>query len=472
MDEQTAIYSIILRRFFNCFQNVTYHGALLSKYYYYQFLYYAMGRWSIPWLKENLSSWQEEIETMADSEVYHWSDEPYVYDPHPDGIILMRGGFGDIASLYLPKERYVLLSPNQAEVDVIKLNRPDLTARNIQSFYRENPKAVESLNRQITQIVTEQKGDPVLGSPDLLKWLTTQTPGIVRVFDAVQLLFENLNVGAVLTISSIVWMDSALNLIAKANRIPSLTLQHGIIADSGFFCNIPVSATKKAVWGKAISEWYQKFGFPESRMAVVGSPRFDVIFNRKWCGKEKLHQMLGIDPAKKVAVYATGTDMDTIVPIVLDGLKDIPDLFLVLSLHPSESSLVTHYQQLTAGYPNCKVVQFGHISLYDSLSGADFFITHCSTAAYEAMLFKLPVITVEPSAPPFISYGDLGASIRVTNSAELNQVANRLISDESFRSNAVNQYQDFLSRYCIPDGSGAKRLFDEIQLLSSTGGIA
>ncbi|HBF36355.1 MAG TPA: hypothetical protein DDW50_03455 [Firmicutes bacterium] len=471
MDEQTALKGLILRRFFSCFHSVDYHGASIGKYYYNQFLYHVLGQWDLTHAKENLPYWHE-INEMKDSDVYQWIDEPYPYDPHPGGLILMRGGFGDIASLYLPKERFILLSPNQAEVDLIKLNRPDLTAHNIENYYRENPTAVEALNQQIAAIIQNQKDDPLFGSTELLEWFKKQTPEIVRVFDAVQELFHNFHIGAVLTISSIVWMDSALNLIARANRIPSLTLQHGLIFDRDLFCHTPINATKKMVWGNANREWYQKYGFPESRTSVIGSPRFDTIFNRKWCGKEKLHQILGIEPAQKIMVYATGTEMSTIVPIILNGLAAIPDLFLILSLHPSETPIISQYQQLTAGYFNCKVVRFGQISLYDSLSGADFFVTHCSTAALEAMLFKLPVITVEPSSSTCFSYGDLGASIRVSNSDELNQVVSRLIGDATYRANAVTQYQKFLSHYCIPDGTASKRLFEQVEHVCNTGGSA
>ncbi|HBE78229.1 MAG TPA: hypothetical protein DDW65_10670, partial [Firmicutes bacterium] len=379
MDEQTAWKGVLLRKFFSCFGNINYHGASICKYYYNQFLYYILSRWNLARAKD--LPYGHEINEIKDSEIYYWIDEPYPYDPHPEGLILMRGGFGDIASLYLPKERFVLLSPNQAEVDLIKTNRPDLIAHNIENYYRENLPAVESLNQQIAAIIDAQKDDPLFGSVDLLEWFKKQTPGIIRVFDAVHELFRNLNIGGVLTISSIVWMDSSLNLMARVNRIPSLTMQHGLILERDLFCHIPINATKKMVWGKANLEWYQKYGVPESRVSVIGSPRFDVISNRKWCGKEKLHQMLGIDPAKKIMVYATGTEMNTIVPMILSGLAAIPDLFLILSLHPSESPIISQYQQLTAGYPNCKVVRFGQISLYDSLSGADFFITHCSTAA-------------------------------------------------------------------------------------------
>ena len=204
---------------------------------------------------------------------------------------------------------------------------------------------------------------------------------------------------------------------------------------------------------------------------MVGSPRFDIVFNQKWSGKEKLCQMLGTNPTKKIIVYAAQILRfnQTIAPIVFEGLKSIPELFLVMLLHPGEDPLI--YEHLTEGFNDCKIVRFGEISIYDALSGADFFITYFSTAALEAMLFKLPVITMEP-VPPTFSFGDLGASLKVTNAAGLNQVVNRLISDETFRTNAIGRYRNFLSDYCIPDGLAAKRLFNEAELLCRTGGIA
>ena len=181
--------------------------------------------------------------------------------------------------------------------------------------------------------------------------------------------------------------------------------------------------------------------------------------------------MLGIDPSQKVIVY--GADIlridQTIVPILLEALRAIPNIFLVMLQHPGDNP--EPHEKLAEGYPNGKVVRFGRISLYDALSGADCFISCYSTSALEAMLFKLPVITVEPT-PPTFSFGDLGASLKVINAAELNQVVTRLFSDETFRMNAVNRYQNFLSRYCIPDGSASERLFEEIKLLCRTGGIA
>ncbi|HBF36354.1 MAG TPA: hypothetical protein DDW50_03450 [Firmicutes bacterium] len=468
MNEQNIFYTVILDRFFHEFQSITYHGVPICK-----FVYYAIIKnWTLELAKENpvyFKNLQDEMNRLRDSETYDRLDEPYIYEPHPDGIILMRGGFGDLASLFLPKERFFLISPNQGEVNIIGQNLPGFPAHNIQDYFRENPKAVQSLNQRFTQKFAGLKDDPLLGNPKLQEWFQQTMPAIVSMLDAVQSLFENLRVGTVLTIASAYSMDGALNLIARANRIPSLTVQHGILDECNLLYNFPILATKKAVWGSAIRNLYQKFGVPESRIAVVGSPRFDIILNQKWWGKAKLCQMLQIDPAKKVVVYAAQIFhfAQTVTPVILEGLQSIPDLFLLILLHPGENPVP--HEELAKGYPNCKVIRFGHVSLYNALSGADCFITYYSTSAFEAMYFQLPVITVEPMPPKF-SFGDLGVSLKVENSVELRKILIRLFSEEAFRLNAVNRYQKFIASYCIPDGLASKRLFDEVDLLCRTGG--
>ncbi len=467
MDQQNMLWSAILKRFFKGFQHITHRGVPIG-----QFIYRPlMSQWNWKKIDGAVKASLIEAGGITESTIYDWADQPYAYDPHPGGMVLMRGGFGDLAARYLPESRFILVSPNQAEVDLIKLNCPDLTSHNFQKQFRENPGAVNSLSHQVEQLVRERRNDPVLGSPVLLKWLTVRMREIVRMLDAAWQIFEENPIGAVLTISSTYSMDGALNLVARARRIPSLTLQHGLMSERDLFAHIPILATRKCVWGKIYQQWYQKFGFPSSRLSIVGSPRFDIIFNQPWCGRQKLRQMLNIDPGHKIALYATQILRinETVAPIVFEGLKTIPDLTVVMMLHPGEEP--EPHERLARGYPNWKTVRFGHVSLYDALSGADCCITCYSTAALEAMLFKLPVITVEPYPLPF-SFGESGGSIPVQNSTELNQVVRRLCAEEAFRAETVERYQTFLTDHCLPDGLASQRLFEEVEQLLETGGTA
>jgi hypothetical protein len=473
MNDNNKYNGIILQRFFDRFQKLTYHEVPISKFFYFQFRGVVAKYWNHEWAKSNFSHLDEALSRFKESEIYSWADDPYPYDPHPDGVVLMRGGFVDIASRHLPRKRYFLISHAQSEVDLIKADRPAEDPHCIEEYSHDNPAAVQKLNQQVAEIINENKHDPILGSPKLLQWFQGNMPKIVRIFDAVKALFDQMNVGAVLTISSINWMESALNLFAKARRIPSFTGQHGLIVDEGVYGSVPVLATKKLVWGKATQDWYQKYGVPESRVAVVGSPRFDIITQKEWWDKAKLCQALEIDPQQKIMVFTTQRLFmsEVNVPIVLEGLQTIPNVFLLLLLHPSENMAYPQYQRLIAGHANCAAFRFGHISLYDALSGADFFITGHSTSALEAMLFKLPVITVEPK-PLSYSYGDAGASLKVTNAAQFNQVVNRLLADQNFRANSVKQYQDFINRHCLADGLVSKRIFDLIEAACQNGGMA
>ena len=105
-----------------------------------------------------------------------------------------------------------------------------------------------------------------------------------------------------------------------------------------------------------------------------------------------------IDPAYKIAVYATqplgGARIREVAATTLNGLNKIEDLFVLIMLHPYERKEL--YQQLAAGNERCRVFAFGEVSLYDALNAADLFVTSFSTAALEAMMFNVPVVTVEP----------------------------------------------------------------------------
>jgi len=475
MNEETAYFAVMLRRFFTRFRTFTYRDVEIGKFVYYQFLANSLlAHWDLSWAKRNLPGIEEELAAVVDAEVHDWTDEPYAFDAHPGGTVLMRAGFGDIAAQYLPPERYYLLSPGQAEVDTIKLNRPDLVAHNIETLFQPNPTAVAALSAACARIVGEHPEDPILGSTLFRDWLLGCLPDLVVRFDAVQRLIEELNVGAVLTISAIDQFCSALNLVARANRIPSITLQHGLIIDDTLFCHVPVLATKKAVWGPATRDWYGHYGVPPTRLRVTGSPRFDVIHNQPWGGKEKLRRILGLGPEWRIAVHATeGLPEARAIKVtgaVIEGLCGMENLFLLILMHPGEPGRLDLYRRMASAYRDCRVERFGHISLYEALSGADVFLTCYSTSALEAMLFQVPVVTVEPFVPIY-SYGDLGACQRVRTAGELRQIAGRILGEDDFRRQAVDQSRPFLERYCLPDGSSSARLMREVEELCNQGGV-
>jgi len=474
VNEQNAYGAVVLQHFFECFRTVTYHKVQICTHLYYEYLIHCAKFTRYQNILPTQPRLREEMARIADADLPGWADEPYVFDAYPRGTILMRGGFGDIAAAFLPPERYYLLSPGQAEVDVIKQNRPVLAAQNIEELYRPNPGAIAQLSAEFTRIAEAHKDDPLLGGAAFLNWILPWLPMVVSLFDAIQRLIEEKNIGGVLSISTIEPFDGALNLLARANRIPSISLQHGIITEEMFFCHAPVLAAKKAVWGPATRDWYGRYGVPPTRVCVTGSPRFDAIFNQPWGGKEKLRRILQLSPDSRLAVYTTQPlcleDAEKVTATILEGIKDIGNLFLLILLHPAETGRLDFYRGLASAYQDCRVVRFGHISLYDALSGADILFACYSTSVMEAMLFQVPVVTVEPF-PPVYSYGDLGACPKVRDADELHRVAGRILGEEDCRRQTVAQSRSFLEQHCLPDGSSSARLMREVEDLCNMGGV-
>ena len=104
----------------------------------------------------------EEMYELKPVNFFRFLTNPTPAVPTRREFSLMRSGFGDIASLFLPPERYYLLSPFQAEVDVVRRNRPDLTVHNIEEFFRPNPGAVRDLPKKITGLLEKRKAGPDL----------------------------------------------------------------------------------------------------------------------------------------------------------------------------------------------------------------------------------------------------------------------------------------------------------------------
>ena len=81
--------------------------------------------------------------------------------------------------------------------------------------------------------------------------------------------------------------------------------------------------------------------------------------------------------------------------------------------------------------------------MYDALNAADLFVTSFSTAALEAMMFNVPVVTVEPF-PPNFSYSKSGAVFAARTAEELAGLARRILTEVDFRRAVLAKARPFL----------------------------
>lgn len=160
--KQLAFYGVILKRFFNLFRPVTYQNVPVSKHLYYQCLGFINHRWGLALAKEKM--FFEEMYELEAGQLFRFLTNPTPAVPTRREFSLCAADSGTSPPFSSP-ERYYLLSPFQAEVDVVRRNRPDLTVHNIEEFFRPNPGAVRELQKKITGLLEKEKQDPIFGSP-------------------------------------------------------------------------------------------------------------------------------------------------------------------------------------------------------------------------------------------------------------------------------------------------------------------
>ncbi|WP_209124811.1 hypothetical protein [Alkalihalobacillus sp. BA299] len=80
-----------------------------------------------------------------------------------------------------------------------------------------------------------------------------------------------------IVVPSTAYSFSRILVLAAAEKgIPSICMQHGIIANE--FGHLPKMATINAVYGEFEVDWYQQCGVQKEFLEIIGHPRFDQAF--------------------------------------------------------------------------------------------------------------------------------------------------------------------------------------------------
>jgi len=199
-------------------------------------------------------------------------------------------------------------------------------------------------------------------------------------------------------------------------------------------------------------------GHLKTRVVATGMPKMDPVFSGKY-DRNYLCSLLGIDPEKKIILYAPTFNMDlSSVYHFADRISALatPDRYLLIKLHGSTlANTVAAYQKLAKKHDNMHFVNDPNIAPY--IGGADIMVSDVSSAYMEFMALDKPVILYNnPNCDKYHGYNpddieykwrDLG--IQVENFDELEYKLNKLITAGDDKSDVRRTY--------------AKRLFADLQ---------
>lgn len=248
-------------------------------------------------------------------------------------------------------------------------------------------------------------------------------------------------------------------------KIPSLHLQHGVLAESNGD-NI-LAVDKFAAWGKASIDWYAKYGNPPDKFVITGNSHFDML--KRWQPKfsrQELFERLHLDEAKTTVLFATQqinkfssfwTDDLFLVMAdkILNAMRKFDSRQLVIKADPYED--LRPYENMIKVVPYNNAAAVRDIDIYTLIYFSDIVITLDSTVALEAMVFDKPVITLNlTKRADRVPYAASCAALGVYRAEDISAAIENVFNDEGLRQQLASGRKKFIYDYAYKTDGLAK----------------
>ena len=268
---------------------------------------------------------------------------------------------------------------------------------------------------------------------------------------------------------------------AKSNKIVTLGMQHGNIHElHPAYMFTPLDKANKVmtdftfVWGKYYRQFLaDKGNYPVDSLNTVGQLRTDIIPVLQ--NKENINKVSGDwkpetgNKNQKLIMFASQPQRDVELRYrsaydVFYAVKDIPDVILVVKLHPGELNDFQYYHSIArdAGCTNYKIIYY--YDLYLLLSQSEIVITCFSTVGSEAVYFNKPLIVLDHLKQDIQNFYKKGVGFQALNAEQLKRYIEDILSG---KLNINHQaYNDFIDSYAYKiDGKVSERCIDFIRSL-------
>lgn len=259
---------------------------------------------------------------------------------------------------------------------------------------------------------------------------------------------------------------------AEKLHIPTLYITHGVLAENNghdiLFC------TKTAVWGRADFERYVSLGNHPDKLAITGSPKYDrLYFKNLSASKELVYKklrlragddfaVLATQPIVKFSSHRTDDENEVLIRSVLSAIRGIPDLKLVIKLHPFEDYLM--YKKLLKEIGASGAILIRDVDIFSLIRESAFLITVNSTVGLEAMILEKPVITINLSKrEDLLPFAKKGAALGVYRQEDIAPAIERILKDRQLNKQLQIKQKEVVSRYIYQlDGRSSERVVDLI----------
>ena len=260
--------------------------------------------------------------------------------------------------------------------------------------------------------------------------------------------------------------------ICQALGIATTSIMHGSVAGE------PMDSLHIVdnffLHGKLAKDYLINLGISAENLIVSGDPHIDRLKIMEKSCHPQIRRKLPIKNGQGYVLLALSgpghcTSFEHFYKIVNSIVKfsaKNPDIDIIAKLHRKDNK--NNYSNIKRRFPGNRlhVVENGRKglprSIYDWLSGCKLVITGASTVAIEAMLMKLPVITVDyMNEYQEVDFIDFGATIHVKTETELFEAIQNVLHSSNKYKDVMRKAQQYINTYFYkPNGRASERIAD------------
>ncbi|MDV2583349.1 hypothetical protein [Alkalibacillus haloalkaliphilus] len=359
---------------------------------------------------------------------------------------LLRLSFNRL-SQSLPQKEFIILRNTQHKI----VSSSPFSIYNLNDY--TNSVDTKPFTKLTKHILTKQRKHPIFSNEDFQKALLKEISIVITTIECSLNFIENVHIRCLVLGCTNHVEGRTLAILAREKGIPTVCLQHGILAlPFGF---LPKVADQLAVYGSYEKHLYTEIGVDPTDINMIGHPRFDEIHKGSQKGKRKLIKKLGMDSKKKTILFISHHE----------ELKDMHSMIDKLSSFPYNIIIKprTHVRKLTNFKKYSNVYISKGIPLYDLIHYADVVVSYESTVALESMIAKKPVFIWKlRSRYPTNYFSDINPYFYCEPSVLVKNLVN-LLKDDRHNLSKRTRKQFLTNHYQSSNQSSLQQLIDLIE---------
>tara|TARA_B100000029_G_scaffold522_1_gene686 strand:- start:3352 stop:5229 length:1878 start_codon:yes stop_codon:yes gene_type:complete len=299
-----------------------------------------------------------------------------------------------------------------------------------------------------------------------------------RLEDYVKLILFAKKISTSINLSCIVSLnvigETEKSILDQNKKIPSILLEHGFTNYVPELSKFDISnmyslfKDKIALWGNIQKEYLIKqHSIPEERILTIGSSRHDAFFNQNIPHNTSKKTVL-ITPGQfdePNAVYDTNSFIkyNTLFKKLLSILKQIPDVSVIIKLHPSQQKNNLYLKKMIQKIDsNIPIKQ--STPIINEIQSCDVLINifpelFPSTVLLEGLILKKPIMNISLYDRHYDFEFEKDESVlSINDSGDLEKNIKKLLFDKEFQSRLIQNGTKHVNRYMSNPGHASKEL--------------